>query len=103
RRRHTRCYRDWSSDVCSSDLAVPLPLAAQGYPSTFVAVRSRWPFEFAALRAGSTWNYQDAFLLQPTAGDPLAALLDIADRVTDEIGRASCRARVWTWVVARAA
>src|SRR6266542_738027 len=23
RRRHTRCYRDWSSDVCSSDLAEP--------------------------------------------------------------------------------
>src|SRR6202050_2317838 len=23
RRRHTRCYRDWSSDVCSSDL-VPI-------------------------------------------------------------------------------
>src|SRR5208282_497789 len=22
RRRHTRCYRDWSSDVCSSDLAI---------------------------------------------------------------------------------
>src|SRR5207245_7521761 len=22
RRRHTRCYRDWSSDVCSSDLPV---------------------------------------------------------------------------------
>src|SRR5207245_5577527 len=22
RRRHTRCYRDWSSDVCSSDLYV---------------------------------------------------------------------------------
>src|SRR6266542_5438892 len=22
RRRHTRCYRDWSSDVCSSDLTV---------------------------------------------------------------------------------
>src|SRR5207245_3604631 len=21
RRRHTRCYRDWSSDVCSSDLS----------------------------------------------------------------------------------
>src|SRR3989337_2203397 len=30
RRRHTRCYRDWSSDVCSSDLPIrravdPLP------------------------------------------------------------------------------
>src|SRR5215217_1367316 len=23
RRRHTRYWRDWSSDVCSSDLAVP--------------------------------------------------------------------------------
>src|SRR3989442_10190177 len=23
RRRHTRCGRDWSSDVCSSDLAAP--------------------------------------------------------------------------------
>src|SRR5207245_2014566 len=23
RRRHTRCYRDWSSDVCSSDLKSP--------------------------------------------------------------------------------
>src|SRR5207245_6093146 len=23
RRRHTRCYRDWSSDVCSSDLQWP--------------------------------------------------------------------------------
>src|SRR3989337_358463 len=22
RRRHTRCYRDWSSDVCSSDLII---------------------------------------------------------------------------------
>src|SRR3989449_9395581 len=25
RRRHTRCSRDWSSDVCSSDLAPTLP------------------------------------------------------------------------------
>src|SRR6266542_3837453 len=26
RRRHTRCYRDWSSDVCSSDLPEDLTL-----------------------------------------------------------------------------
>src|SRR5207245_5951380 len=25
RRRHTRCYRDWSSDVCSSDLEIVFP------------------------------------------------------------------------------
>src|SRR5207245_7425236 len=28
RRRHTRCYRDWSSDVCSSDLTVEKGQAA---------------------------------------------------------------------------
>src|SRR6266542_2466262 len=36
RRRHTRCYRDWSSDVCSSDLAgallLRLPDARGGPP-----------------------------------------------------------------------
>jgi len=64
-------------------VVIPLPPAAEGNPATFVAVRSRWAFEFAALRAGSAWNYNGALLLQPTAGDPLGALLDIADRVTD--------------------
>src|SRR5207245_7928738 len=29
-RRHTRCYRDWSSDVCSSDLPVHECPEAQG-------------------------------------------------------------------------
>src|SRR5258705_206959 len=52
-------------------VAIPLPPAAEGNPATFVAVRSRWAFEFAALRAGSAWNYNGALLLQPTAGDPL--------------------------------
>src|SRR6267378_2616377 len=28
RRRHTRSLRDWSSDVCSSDLSLPSGLAA---------------------------------------------------------------------------
>src|SRR6266542_3267549 len=31
RRRHTRCYRDWSSDVCSSDLA-PSQRRTRGEP-----------------------------------------------------------------------
>src|SRR6266850_2060729 len=49
-------------------IAVALPPEAEGNPATFLAVRSRWPFDFAALRMGSGWNYQDAFLLQPTGG-----------------------------------
>ncbi|HMJ58228.1 MAG TPA: hypothetical protein VK467_03780 [Gemmatimonadales bacterium] len=68
-------------------LRMSLPPRAQGTAATFVAIRSSWPFDFTALRAGvaagSTWNYGGAWLLQPTAGDPLAALLDIAERVTD--------------------
>src|SRR3989442_2815267 len=34
RRRHTRCGRDWSSDVCSSDLCSP---------TSWLAISSQWP------------------------------------------------------------
>ena len=76
---------DDDSGMLSNDtlVAIPVPPTGEGNPATFVAVRSRWTFEFAALRAGASWNYYDALLLQPSAGDPLGALLDIADRVTD--------------------
>src|SRR6266542_5908382 len=37
RRRHTRCYRDWSSDVCSSDLLV-LDRAAEPDPDAAARV-----------------------------------------------------------------
>src|SRR3712207_8101288 len=44
RRRHTRYWRDWSSDVCSSDLSgevlVRLPLTAQRMLA-FLAVHPR--------------------------------------------------------------
>src|SRR5205809_3588168 len=45
RRRHTRCSRDWSSDVCSSDLQCALLLALEReqkrtLPESVVA--SRW-------------------------------------------------------------
>src|SRR6266542_293276 len=41
RRRHTRCYRDWSSDVCSSDLLLPGKVVqiALGPTQLFVADR----------------------------------------------------------------
>src|SRR2546429_7290400 len=38
RRRHTRCSRDWSSDVCSSDLEWPLAQAAKTLLCFFCAV-----------------------------------------------------------------
>src|SRR5207245_4966812 len=45
RRRHTRCYRDWSSDVCSSDLFHQwAPDVYEGAPTpvtTYVSVASK--------------------------------------------------------------
>src|SRR2546422_44380 len=40
RRRHTRCSRDWSSDVCSSDLCnlyIPDFFSAEGFSSDSLA------------------------------------------------------------------
>jgi hypothetical protein len=48
---------------------------------TLLAVRSWTPLDFASLVDGNRWDYARALLLQPTAGNPLAALLDIADRI----------------------
>src|SRR5205809_6603073 len=48
RRRHTRCSRDWSSDVCSSDLRTTRHDAIRrwvesrgGWPATVKSTRSR--------------------------------------------------------------
>src|SRR5207245_4301994 len=37
RRRHTRCYRDWSSDVCSSDLTKCLRPSASLIGETIIS------------------------------------------------------------------
>src|SRR3989442_14995849 len=43
RRRHTRCGRDWSSDVCSSDLINPVA-ADRGNPSIVVPLAHAAPW-----------------------------------------------------------
>src|SRR5687768_17804285 len=45
KRRHTRCSRDWSSDVCSSDLAVffaPDQRRSRGRTAIVGEWRARW-------------------------------------------------------------
>src|SRR5207245_3349468 len=84
-RRHTRCYRDWSSDVCSSDLGVwqIADVYLDGTISEMATRRS----EFAAiLRAQGITG-----LIQ--------TLNAKANTLTGEIGRASCRERVSLRVV----
>src|SRR5205814_5114521 len=43
RRRHTRCLSDWSSDVCSSDLALLLGLVLAAASSAAEGQTTRYP------------------------------------------------------------
>src|SRR5690606_39369846 len=79
RRRHTRFSRDWSSDVCSSDLGILEHADA-------VQARQLAAHGFDVLRMAGGLDDREAGL--GVGGDPL----DLAGG--GEIGRASCRERV---------
>src|SRR2546430_13335863 len=82
RRRHTRFDCDWSSDVCSSDLAaIPVSQPAQ---AGFVAPRRA--FSGAASAAGPLPVHRRR------SASPSPIRLKVTP--TRKIGRASCRERV---------
>src|SRR5690606_40475993 len=87
RRRHTRFSRDWSSDVCSSDLNVAVVVFAGGALNWLVAVpllgalEGIDPARSAIESAWSLWSTQTRYL-------------GVGAMVVGEIGRASCRERV---------
>src|SRR5262245_65020666 len=82
RRRHTRCLSDWSSDVCSSDLRKVSPLGSDD--------RRRSRFEPRLADDGPGLLRSD-----PQADEGLGVpRLESAFHQL-EIGRASCRERVW--------
>src|SRR5690606_39403631 len=85
RRRHTRFSRDWSSDVCSSDL-VSLHIETHVREDRI----HLYGFEATAERAWFT-------LLQTVQG--VGAKVAIAILSLYEIGRASCRERAYRSVV----
>src|SRR5207245_4761993 len=99
-RRHTRCYRDWSSDVCSSDLARD----ARGVTATLTAATAATP-ECATLTATIAAGRPTPVNLAAYAEAPLPDPCPEATRArwesvaTLEIGRASCRERVEAWAV----
>src|SRR5207249_5588604 len=94
RRRHTRSKRDWSSDVCSSDLETffeePDPRALHDLlgEKRFIALRVGI---VAMIRDLRPRNSRDQARVEPTAAER---------RERGEIGRASCRERVEGWGVA---
>src|SRR3712207_9487600 len=105
RRRHTRYWRDWSSDVCSSDLTAFLLDTGEHRSlftgDTIVLDGDEW---VAALLDSSD---RDAYIkslelirgLDFDVSVPWAASLEgsyygLTDKSDTKIGRASCRERV---------
>src|SRR5207245_8411233 len=87
RRRHTRCYRDWSSDVCSSDL---VPGVEDESPDGRAA---RHEGEFTAPESSRRECFVTRRPHDPTEREEVSGqypVKDDRDRVR-EIGRASCR------------
>src|SRR5690606_40197247 len=89
RRRHTRFSRDWSSDVCSSDLPFTIgEIELNEWIDSGILSESRMLPGGIARRPGP---------LEVVAAKPAGDVDDFADEVQAghaEIGRASCRERV---------
>src|SRR5690606_39497996 len=100
RRRHTRFSRDWSSDVCSSDLgkyavcvgSLTVPLHNAWADAAIAYLKEKYPqMELVGDRYGVA---EDVDASRKTALDLISA--------HPEIGRASCRERMDGQAVSRA-
>src|SRR3712207_8090042 len=85
RRRHTRYWRDWSSDVCSSDLSASIAMLVN-----VIAPITTEP-------GGPAWRQATYFPFAVTSRLAQGVALDVrveAGSYDTEIGRAPCRGRV---------
>src|SRR5690606_40621538 len=93
--RHTRFSRDWSSDVCSSDLTQPVLFEADltGGDALYLP---RGVVHSAAAQRGVSLHLTVG-VLATTVHDVLRELVDLAAEEVElrrsQIGRASCRER----------
>src|SRR5699024_11751580 len=92
RRRHTRSKRDWSSDVCSSDLVTAHFYTDMGLLTCDYELGEDLTNLFNALSGFARTRYFHKLHTSPDG---------IRDFINQkiEIGRASCRERVWISVV----
>src|SRR5690606_40807793 len=99
-RRHTRFSRDWSSDVCSSDLFLH-SLRATIIASLAVPISLIGSFGVMYL-LGYSLNNLSLMALTIATGfvvDDAIVMIENIARYIEKIGRASCRERVKIWSV----
>src|SRR5690606_41067597 len=94
RRRHTRFSRDWSSDVCSSDLLLRRHIEALQVFQGQVNAPAPGVFAHVANDVGELKGQAQSVCI---GGGCLEVLTEDARRYLahHEIGRASCRERGW--------
>src|SRR5207249_6033305 len=99
--RHTRSKRDWSSDVCSSDLAHGDYLTFGAYLAFVADVTLHWGIVAAAavaiLATGALSIGIEFVLWRPLRARRASMMTLFISSI--EIGRASCRERVDIWEV----
>src|SRR5699024_11735082 len=94
---HTRSKRDWSSDVCSSDLAGIFINVVFYLPMTLFLFYTPYTGHARAHAARTKVTLLDSFRVLGTVRHHksiLTVLVLAALASTTEIGRASCRGRV---------
>src|SRR5690554_7619193 len=104
RRRHTRCGRDWSSDVCSSDLLIAEADDSHGFYGKKGSKTFAWrghKFPPLIVRFIENKLVITSFLVSSFEKETHFEIGDIVTHINGEeisdiieIGRASCRERV---------
>src|SRR5207248_6419246 len=92
RRRHTRSYGDWSSDVCSSDLEIVLRARVQRGRRLVEDHERRIAEERA--RERDTLPLADGDVLASHEHGSEHGVVAVGPALDEQIGRASCRERV---------
>src|SRR5207245_8184263 len=97
---HTRCYRDWSSDVCSSDLDRVQPgmrLAQDEIFGPVLTVMRTEDLGEAIARANQSPYGNGAVIFTRDGGVARRFTREIQCGMVGKIGRASCRERGVVW------
>src|SRR2546422_8967925 len=87
RRRHTRCSRDWSSDVCSSDLPGQELTMHPRLRRQLATLRSDLPPEFRQLIAAVDAAYRENDAERAELEESVASLTALLHRAQTRAGR----------------